>query len=89
MSLIRPNFPDLDLQEWGKGSRSERLRPMARHVASIGFGTPDIVYAVYAVKIALYIAGAIGFALTTPGIDGFFHLTAWWAAPIVFQKLVL
>jgi hypothetical protein len=89
MGLIQPNFPDLDLEEWGKGSRSERLRPMARHVASVGFGTPDIVYAVYAVKIALYVAGAIGFALSTPGIDGFFRLTSWWAAPIVFQKLVL
>ena len=62
---------------------------MARHVASVGFGTPDVVYTLYATKIALYIAGAMGFALTTPGIDGFFSLTNWWAAPVVFVKLYL
>ena len=89
MGFTAPNFPDLDLAAWREGSRSERLKPMARHVASVGFGTPDVVYTLYATKIALYIAGAIGFALTTPGIDGFFSVTNWWAAPIVFTKLVL
>jgi hypothetical protein len=89
MGLIQPNFPELDLDAWRQGSRSDRLRPMARHVASVGFGTPDVVYAVYAVKIALYVAGGIAFAVSTPGIDGFFQLTDWWAAPVVFQKLVL
>ncbi len=89
MGFTTPNFPDLDLAEWSKGDRSERLKPMARHVASVGFGTPDVVYTLYAAKIALYVAGAMGFALTTPGIDGFFSLTDWWAAPVVFVKLVL
>jgi hypothetical protein len=89
MGLMQPNFPELDLEEWGRGSRSDRLRPMARHVASVGFGTPDVVYALYAVKIALYVSAGIGFCLTTPGVDGFFRLTDWWAAPVVFQKLVL
>ncbi len=89
MGLIQPSFPDLDLEEWRRGSRSERLKPMARHVASVGFGTPDVVYSLYAMKIVLYVAGAMGFALTTPGVDGFFSLTDWWAAPVVFVKLVL
>lgn len=89
MGLTQPSFPDLDLETWRQGSRSDRLRPMARHVASVGFGTPDVVYVLYAIKIALYVCGAMGFALSTPGIDGFFDLTSWWAEPIVFVKLVL
>jgi hypothetical protein len=89
MGFTTPSFPDLDLTTWSEGDRSERLKPMARHVASVGFGTPDVVYTLYAAKIALYVAGAMGFALTTPGVDGFFSLTSWWARPEVFEKLVL
>ena len=29
------------------------------------------------------------FALTTTGIDGFTHVTSWYAEPIVFEKVVL
>lgn len=88
MGLIEPSFPDIDLEQWRKGDRAARLTPMARHVASVGFGTPDVVYSLYAVKIALYVCSAIAFCLTTPGIDGFFT-TSWWGAYVVFQKLVL
>lgn len=89
MGLIQPTFPELDLAAWRQGSRSERLKPMARHVAAVGFGTPDVVYLLYAVKIALYLSGAIGFALSTPGRDGSFSLDSWFAEPTVFVKVVL
>ncbi|MCU1592869.1 MAG: hypothetical protein JWO12_261 [Frankiales bacterium] len=88
MGLINPAFPDLDLESWRQGSRSERLKPMARHVAEVGFGTPDIVYVVYALKIAVYVVLGMLFALSTPGIDGFTDVGTWWSHPVVFQKAV-
>ena len=88
MGLINPAFPDLDLATWREGPRSERLKPMARHVAEVGFGTPDIVYVVYAVKIALYVVLGMLFALSTPGIDGFTAVGTWWSQPVVFEKAV-
>jgi hypothetical protein len=62
---------------------------MARHVAEYGFGTPDIVYVLYAVKIALYVLVGMLFALSSPGIDGFTHIGSWWSEPVVFEKAVL
>ncbi|MCW2795361.1 DUF3556 domain-containing protein [Nocardioides sp.] len=89
MGFLQPNLPDLDLAEWRKGSRNERMRPLNRHLAEVGFGTPDVVFIAYAVKIGLYVLGAMAFALTTPGIDGFTDVTSWWSQPIVFQKVVI
>ncbi|MCW2766109.1 MAG: hypothetical protein JWO11_2068 [Nocardioides sp.] len=89
MGFLQPNLPDLDLAEWRQGSRSDRMRPMARHLAEVGFGTPDVVFIGYVVKIGLYVLGAMAFALTTPGIDGFGDVTSWWSEPIVFQKVVI
>jgi hypothetical protein len=89
MGLTQPHFPTLDLEEWARGTRSERLRPMARHVAEYGFGTPDVVYVLYALKIALYLLVGMAFALSTPGVDGFTHAGSWWSQPVVFEKAVL
>lgn len=89
MGLTQPNFPKLDLEEWRRGTRSERLRPMARHVAEVGFGTPDVVYVLYAVKIALYVLGGLGFALASSSITGLTDAGSWWDAPVVFEKVVL
>jgi len=88
MGFLQPDLPDLDLPEWRKGTRTERMRPVIRHLLEVGFGTPDVVYLFYVVKIALYLLVAMLFVLSTPGIDGFTHVADWWAEPIVFQKLV-
>jgi hypothetical protein len=89
MGFLQPNLPDLDLAEWRTGTRSERMKPMARHLAEVGFGTPDVVFVGYLVKIGLYVLGAMAFALTTPGIDGLGDVGSWWSEPIVFQKVVI
>ncbi|GEP35013.1 membrane protein [Nocardioides szechwanensis] len=88
MGFLQPNLPQVDVAEWRRGTRNERMRPMVRHLLEVGFGTPDVVYVLYLVKIALYVLGAMLFALSTPGIDGFTSIGDWWAEPIVFQKLV-
>jgi len=79
----------VDIAEWHRGSRAERLRPMARHIAERGMGYPDVFYVLYAVKIGLYIVAGLGFALATKGIDGWGNIGSWWTEPIVFQKVVL
>ena len=89
MGFLQPNLPVVDMDEWSKGTRAERIRPMARHLAEAGFGAPDVVYLAYVLKIGLYVVGGMLFALSTKGIDGFTNVGAWWSEPIVFQKAVL
>lgn len=89
MGFLTPNLPVVDMAEWSKGTRAEKIRPMARHWAEVGFGTPVALHLFYVVKILLYILGGWLFALATTGIDGFTDVAAWWSEPIVFQKVVL
>ncbi len=89
MGFLKPELPPIDMAEWSKGTRSEKIRPMARHWAEVGFGTPVALHLFYVVKIGLYVLGAWLFALATKGIDGFTNITSWWSEPIVFQKVVL
>ncbi|WP_459546597.1 DUF3556 domain-containing protein [Nocardia sp. X0981] len=86
---LRPELPVVDLEEWSRGTRAEKIRPMARHWAEVGFGTPPLLYLCYVGKIGLYLLGGWLFALTTAGIDGVTAVGSWWSEPIVFQKLVL
>ncbi|MGW4066965.1 DUF3556 domain-containing protein [Nocardia grenadensis] len=87
--ILRPSLPVVDFDEWSSGTRAEKLRPMARHWAEVGFGTPVLLHLCYVVKIGLYVLGGWLFALTTEGIDGFTAVGTWWSEPIVFQKVVL
>jgi hypothetical protein len=89
MGFLSADMPKIDVVEWRKGTRSERIRPMARHWAEVGFGTPVVLHCFYVLKIGLYILGGIGFALATNGIDGWSHIGTWWREPIVFEKAVL
>ena len=89
MGFLKPDMPVVDFAEWSQGTRSEKIRPMARHWAEVGFGTPVVMHLFYVFKILLYILGGWLFALATKGIDGFTNVGQWWSEPIVFQKVVL
>ena len=89
MGFVQPNLPVVDMAEWSKKPRAERVVPMVRHIAENGFGTPLIMHVMYGIKIALYILGAWLFAWSTNGIDGFTNVAGWWTEPIVFEKAVL
>jgi hypothetical protein len=89
MGFLKPDLPLVDFAEWSRGTRAEKIRPMARHWAEVGFGTPVALHLFYVVKICLYILGVWLFALATKGIDGFLNVGAWWSEPIVFQKVAL
>jgi hypothetical protein len=82
-------MPRVDVAEWLTESRSDRIKPMARHIAENGMGNPDVFYVLYAVKIGVYILGGLLFALSTSGVDGWETIGSWWSEPIVFQKVVL
>ena len=71
MGFLKQDAPVVDYAEWSKGTRAERIEPMARHWAEVGFGTPVVLHLFYVVKILLYVLGGWLFALTTTGIDGF------------------
>src|SRR5215213_6700730 len=89
MGFLKPDMPVVDFAEWVKGSRSEKIRPMAEHWAEVGFGTPVVLHLFYVAKVAAYVLGGWLIALSTAGVDGFFNVHAWYAEPIVFQKIVL
>ena len=89
MGFLKQDAPVVDYEEWSKGTRAEKIVPMARHWAEVGFGTPVVLHLFYVVKILLYILGGWLFALATKGIDGFTNVASWYAEPIVFQKVVL
>jgi hypothetical protein len=89
MGFLKQETPQIDVEEWSKGTRAEKIIPMARHWAEVGFGTPVLLHLFYVVKIALYILAAWLLALTTTGINGFTSVAHWYAEPIVFEKVVL
>ena len=89
MGFLKQDAPVVDYEEWSKGTRAEKIVPMARHWAEVGFGTPVVLHLFYVVKILLYVLAAWLIVLTTKGIDGFTTSAQWYAEPIVFQKVVL
>ncbi|MBV8346047.1 MAG: DUF3556 domain-containing protein, partial [Mycolicibacterium sp.] len=89
MGFLKPDLPVVDMAEWSKGTRSEKIRPMARHWAEVGFGTPVALHLFYVAKILVYILVGWLFAVTTTGINGFTNVASWWSEPIVFEKVVL
>ncbi|SOJ56655.1 hypothetical protein MSIMFB_04130 [Mycobacterium simulans] len=89
MGFLNPELPQIDMDEWSKGTRSEKIRPMARHWAEVGFGTPVALHLFYVVKVLLYILVAWLIVFSTNGIEGFTDVRSWYAEPIVFEKVVL
>ena len=89
MGFLKPELPELDIEEWSKGSRSEKIRPMAKHWAEVGFGTPVVLHLFYVGKILLYILFAWLLAVPTTRGLAFTNVMSWYSEPIVFEKVVL
>lgn len=88
MGFFKQDAPVVDYSQWSKGTRAERIVPMARHWAEVGFGTPIVLHLFYVVKILLYVLAAWLIVLTTDGIGGFTNVASWYDEPIVYQKVV-
>jgi hypothetical protein len=93
MGFLKQESPVVDYAEWSKGTRAEKIKPMARHWAEVGFGTPVALHLFYVVKILLYVLVAWLIVLLSTeglgGVAGFTNITQWYAEPIVFEKVVL
>jgi hypothetical protein len=93
MGFLKQDAPSVDYAEWSKGTRAERIVPMARHWAEVGFGTPVVLHLFYVVKILMYVLVAwLVVLLSTKGLGGwagFTNITDWYDEPIVFEKVVL
>ncbi|ANW66305.1 hypothetical protein BCA37_24460 [Mycobacterium sp. djl-10] len=89
MGFLKQTTPQIDFEQWSRGTRAEKIMPMARHWAEVGFGTPVALHLFYVLKILGYILGAWLVVLTTRGVDGFTNVAQWFNEPIVFQKVVL
>jgi len=77
MGFLKQEVPELDFEQWSTGTRAEKIRPMARHWAEVGFGTPVALHLFYVLKILAYI-----------GVCALFTLGHSWTDVIVLQKVV-
>jgi hypothetical protein len=90
MGFTEPAPPPFDLAEWKAKPYLARLKANCQDWAVNGFGTPGVVFLLYAVKLVVYVVG--GFAViwaTTKGIGGFGDIGDWWTKPVVFQKFAV
>jgi Transmembrane protein of unknown function (DUF3556) len=86
MGFLSPSPPPFELEEWKRKPHLERLKPLVQDWGLNGFGSPTFVYLLYAVKLVVYVAGALLVISLTPGLGGIGSIGDWWTEPIVFQK---
>jgi hypothetical protein len=89
MSLVRPTPPPFDPVQWLRRPFAERARMVCESWAMQGYGTPPAIFAVYAVKVLLYVAGWAFFCRFSPSLGGLSTLGSWWLHPVAFQKAIV
>jgi Transmembrane protein of unknown function (DUF3556) len=90
MSFLQPAPPPFDLEEWKAKPYLARLKANCQDWAVNGFGTPGVVFLLYAVKLVVYVLGMfVVVSVTTPGIGGLGDIGDWWTEPIVYQKFAV
>ncbi len=90
MGFLQPASPPFDLEEWRAKPYLSRLEANCQDWAVNGFGSPEVVFLLYAVKLVIYVVGAAALiSATTPGLGGLGDIGDWWTQPIVFQKFAV
>ena len=90
MSFLQPAPPPFDLEEWRAKPYLTRVKANCQDWAANGFGSPEVVFLLYAVKLVIYVVGAAAvISATTPGLGGLGDIGDWWTQPIVFQKFAV
>jgi hypothetical protein len=90
MGFKNGDFPPVDVETFFDKPFFERIRTLSTFWVEYGFGTPKMVHVIYIVKlIVLYIFGGVLVATLTAGIHSFWHISQWWAEPIVYEKFIL
>ena len=85
MSILRPIPPPYDPLDWAQRPLPERARMVCEAWALQGYGAPLALYALHAVKLALYAGAWVLFCGTTPGLGELSSIGDWWLHPIAFQ----
>jgi hypothetical protein len=89
MGLTTGDFPPVDPATFMETPYRERLKTLSRHWVEYGFGAPKITMLIYIAKLVfLYALGGILIATLTSHLNPL-HPSAWFYAPIVYQKMVL
>jgi hypothetical protein len=89
MNLMLPTPPPYDALQWAGKPLPERGRMVCEAWALQGYGAPLASYALYALKLALYVAAWVFFCGFTPGLGELARISDWWLEPIAFQKAIL
>ena len=89
MGLLDPTPPPYDALEWAKKPLGERGRMVCEAWALQGYGAPAGVYAMYALKAALYVGGWLLFCGLSPSLGGPSTIASWWLHPLAFQKAIV
>jgi hypothetical protein len=89
MSFLQPAPPPFDLDEWRTKPYLARLKANCQDWAVNGFGPPEVVFLLYAIKLVVYVAGAAAVISATPGLGGLGDIGHWWTEPIVYQKFAV
>lgn len=88
MNLMRPTPLPYDAAHWATLPFTERAQLVCQAWAIQGYGSPIGAYGFYALKLALYIAGFLGFCRFDLGY-GQVPLGAHLLTPIAFQKAIV
>ncbi|MEN0064743.1 MAG: DUF3556 domain-containing protein [Myxococcota bacterium] len=87
-AMLTPRLPSYDLSAWRSWPFHERVRTVCQSWAIDGYGTPILVYLVYVLKIAAWLAGWVFFCTFTEGYT-VENIDTWWATRTAFAKFVL
>jgi hypothetical protein len=90
MSFLQPAPPPFDLEAWRAKPYLARLKANCQDWAVNGFGAPDIVFLLYAIKLVVYVVGMfLVVSATTRGLGNLTDIGDWWTEPIVYQKFAV
>ncbi|ART67575.1 hypothetical protein BTO20_02305 [Mycobacterium dioxanotrophicus] len=90
MGFVTPTLPDVDLEDFLRRPLMERIRIMTTKWADHGLGVPRMIHVLYIVKLVFFYAlGGVVIATATSHLPAFWHVSAWWNQPIMYQKVIL
>lgn len=89
MRLPAPKLPPYDVAAWRTKPFAERMKLVCQAWAIDGYGTPSAVYAIYLVKIALYVVAWFAFCSTSRALGPADTVSTWWSHPEAIEKAIL
>ena len=91
MGFTKPDLPQVDPDTFLRKPLMERMQAFwPPNWVEHGFGSPRMVHTIYIAKLVFFYAlGGVLVATLTSGLPAFWHVSAWWNQPIVYEKVIL